>query len=1254
MKKYIVQLWEMSMVIRKQHRLLIPKFLLSIFIGLILIGKATLAIAEEIKVGMLDDDDIYSSLQTKVYLSDFESVLNLTNFTAGYYYFGSIDTLLYAVDTGTIDLAIGFSRNRNRESIFDFSMHTTESKVVAWHANYIDINQNSLKSYRWACIKSSVFCSQLETNGIRNILEVENYTEMFLSVVNKRADILLSSYVSIAQFIESSSVEGKVVLPKWVEDEYVSIMVSKKNPRLLSEINQAIIQSANVDNNTHDSQERFDELHRLDNAIMSLEDKFSSDKVFTYYISDEAYPFSFLNSDGENVGYIPDLFDLIESRTGISFTLVSNRNDASSRFDIYPLSIASDKKYNGYNETIPYMNLKYKALVSQRDENIYNENIYFAGVLFANGLYNKDMKNQHFGDMSIVYTDIDDLLKSLKYGAISKAYIREDVLSEYVALNKLDGYTILRDSDIQFSTGMYVSDPDLHQLLNSFFVTLKESDIEKIKKKYFSYNVGYGYQESHVVLASSILIGIIVLLIAVYFIVTKNLTNKVITKEKDIFNIEQSRAFLQSIIETIPAKIWIHNSKHELILTNCVEKIDNNCVGCDMSVASTSQLFVEDWHEIDRVLETGEKLSSYVQAGCSFGTQKHYNYSRIPVKINRIERCVLTIANDITEERANQQLLIEANTKAEKAVQARQMFLATMSHELRTPIAGMMGLLEMVTSKTEDKESLFLLDQISASAKNLNFLVNDILDFSKLESNQVVICNEETSILTALCESLRGHYVAARNKGLNFELDWPANDIKTINIDFLRLNQIINNLLTNAIKFTHKGTVRVQVSLESERIQIIVADTGVGMTQEQKENVFLPFVQADNSITRKYGGTGLGLSIVHDLVSLMGGTIFINSTLGLGTEITVSMPTMVVERFQVIFPQLNVMESGLNTKVKEWISMWCPSQSKQSTATNVMVHSNDVSFYDDNLIQISIRENIHDYIETTGNITTILDKPFFPDLLLTALHQISSEENASSKQTRRKQLSGNVLVAEDNAINAILFSKQLSELGINADVVPNGLIAFNKLTEESHGYDLLITDYHMPEMDGMQLVANLREIECHIPVIGCTAEDFRHIDQEFSSSGFDHVLFKPYTLKQLIKILSKHLPVAEYLNKVEQAIHFQAGDYWLNQFSAEDARDMCTIFLESIADDVAELKQAVSHEDTLRIRNISHRIKGGMGTIGLMRLYELARTVEEKASLRSHDTLELCADLTKQLDLELSSVSQWQCNNVAEAEIGCV
>ncbi|WP_255345200.1 transporter substrate-binding domain-containing protein, partial [Bacteriovorax sp. DB6_IX] len=378
-----------------------------------------------------------------------------------------MDTLLYAVDTGTIDLAIGFSRNRNRESIFDFSMHTTESKVVAWHANYIDINQNSLKSYRWACIKSSVFCSQLETNGIRNILEVENYTEMFLSVVNKRADILLSSYVSIAQFIESSSVEGKVVLPKWVEDEYVSIMVSKKNPRLLSEINQAIIQSANVDNNTHDSQERFDELHRLDNAIMSLEDKFSSDKVFTYYISDEAYPFSFLNSDGENVGYIPDLFDLIESRTGISFTLVSNRNDASSRFDIYPLSIASDKKHNGYNETIPYMNLKYKALVSQRDENIYNENIYFAGVLFANGLYNKDMKNQHFGDMSIVYTDIDDLLKSLKYGAISKAYIREDVLSEYVALNKLDGYTILRDSDIQFSTGMYVSDPDLHQLLNS-------------------------------------------------------------------------------------------------------------------------------------------------------------------------------------------------------------------------------------------------------------------------------------------------------------------------------------------------------------------------------------------------------------------------------------------------------------------------------------------------------------------------------------------------------------------------------------------------------------------------------------------------------------------------------------------------------------------------------------------------------------------------------------------------------------------
>ncbi|MFA0520223.1 sensor histidine kinase, partial [Vibrio sp. 10N.222.55.E8] len=200
------------------------------------------------------------------------------------------------------------------------------------------------------------------------------------------------------------------------------------------------------------------------------------------------------------------------------------------------------------------------------------------------------------------------------------------------------------------------------------------------------------------------------------------------------------------------------------------------------------------------------------------------------------------------------------------------------------------GLMELLSTKIENKDDMELLSNAQLSAERLKLLVSDILDISKMEANQLHLESKTSNIYDELCPIFRTFESNARLNNLNFKLDWKVDSISKASLDWLRVTQILNNLLNNAIKFTENGFVLVTVKTSSEQLQLSITDTGCGMSDQQIARAFQPFAQGDRSISRRYGGTGLGITVVQRLVNMMDGELKIESKLGLGTKVSVTLP----------------------------------------------------------------------------------------------------------------------------------------------------------------------------------------------------------------------------------------------------------------------------------------------------------------------------------------------------------------------------
>lgn len=628
---------------------------------------------------------------------------------------------------------------------------------------------------------------------------------------------------------------------------------------------------------------------------------------------------------------------------------------------------------------------------------------------------------------------------------------------------------------------------------------------------------------------------------------------------------------------------------------------------------------------------------------------------------------------DITDFKKNERALKEANIIAEQAVKARSNFLATMSHELRTPISGMAGLLELIKDSALNDEQHFLLSNVETSLNNLLFLVNDILDFSKIEAGQLTLEYNQVDLDEVLGGVFRVHAASAESKGIKVELHWQPTTLNSCFVDALRISQVVSNLLNNAVKFTEIGKVVILVNLTSRFLEIKILDTGVGMSEQQTKKLFTPFEQGDSSVARRFGGTGLGMTITKQLLDAMHGSIEVESQIGVGTKVSIIIP--VKECKPTSFDVLKQWSLfGCPKYVHEQLGLWkipikiCESSSLISSLEDdskvVMVSLQElinelgtdwqrkVQTYKSSIVVLNSSQS-RVFERISPNLLLLSNDPLYPDILRHSVGSIDGKNipnSISHKSIASFDLDINLLVVEDNKVNQLLLTRQLEKLGTKFSIVNNGVEAVNMWPTQD--FDLVLTDCHMPFMDGYQLTQKLRSDKFHVtkPIIGITADDSKKASEAALQAGMNGVLLKPYTLEQLYLKLEKHLGNKIVTSKIEDVNSFNELEeeasllnstvdsvvtHWGVLFkSQDDAKVMATVFIESIESDIERLNSYLKEDKQAEMSKMLHTIKGAVSMVYLNDLVNLIKVIENtllegSSSEATTLTLQLIDDLEK-------------------------
>lgn len=539
---------------------------------------------------------------------------------------------------------------------------------------------------------------------------------------------------------------------------------------------------------------------------------------------------------------------------------------------------------------------------------------------------------------------------------------------------------------------------------------------------------------------------------------------------------------------------------------------------------------------------------------------------------------IITLTDHTADKRANQALK-DALVNAQKANDAKKNFLSRMSHEIRTPMNAIIGMTTIAAASIEDRNRVEdCLEKISYSSKHLLMLINDVLDMSRIESDRMKLNTEPFELYQFLNTFVSIVYQQAADKGLEFSEKTSGFSEHTTYIgDSLRLNQILLNLTSNAIKFTPKGG---KISLEVTHLpargtknwlRFVVSDTGIGMDEEGLKKLYTPFEQADASIAKKYGGTGLGMSITQNLVSLMGGHIKVKSAPNQGTTFTVELPftqsnidlqpmkqdlleslnVLVVDDEQDICEHTVLLLERMKIHA-EWVLTGAEAIERVILAQDSGTLF-DVCFIDWQMPEMDgvettrrIREIVGpetpiivisaydwtdiEYEARKAGVNAFIAKPMFQSSIYNVLVNVTNGAFGRIVDTLNdegKSLDGiRLLLAEDNELNMEIAETLLGMNGAEVECVRNGQEAVDRfLATESGYYDAILMDVQMPIMDGCEATRRIRACSRpdakHIPIIATTANAFAEDVATVMAAGMNAHIGKPIDIKQLCSVLSR-------------------------------------------------------------------------------------------------------------------------------------
>lgn len=509
---------------------------------------------------------------------------------------------------------------------------------------------------------------------------------------------------------------------------------------------------------------------------------------------------------------------------------------------------------------------------------------------------------------------------------------------------------------------------------------------------------------------------------------------------------------------------------------------------------------------------------------------------------------------NITVRKQMEMSLILSREAAEHANNAKDSFLATMSHEIRTPLGGMLGMLELLSMTRLNAEQTATLDTASASGRSLLRILNDILDWSKIEQGKLDIIPAPTQLDELLQEVVKTYTHVASIKSLIISRHIDTQLSTAYLVDQLRLSQILNNFVSNAIKFTKQGKIYVGIALvkseeNDDLLCFTVKDTGIGISAEVQKNLFQNYSQGTVDTTRMYGGTGLGLAICRRLADMLGGKISLLSEPGKGAEfsLTLSLPRSQLE------PQL------------------------------IIPH------------QLDVAQHITLPLRISGT-----DSP-------------------------------EVLVVDDHPTNRELLSRQIKMMGFRVTTAENGREGIALWRDKR--FAMIITDCHMPDMDGYEMTRTIRNTESleglpRTPLIAWTANALKEENELITAAGMDALLVKPVSMMMLRETLAKWLiPQTSTANfssdsarqlDTSNTLHTHAPiDYSVLDViipSKDDQGQLLLDFIKHIRTDRSTLHEMLAQKNGAALRSTAHRMKGSCNMVGAVRLSSACAGIEKIAA----------------------------------------
>jgi len=623
---------------------------------------------------------------------------------------------------------------------------------------------------------------------------------------------------------------------------------------------------------------------------------------------------------------------------------------------------------------------------------------------------------------------------------------------------------------------------------------------------------------------------------------------------------------------------------------------------------------------------------------------------------------------NISERKQAEEALVEAKVAAERATETKSQFLANVSHEIRTPMNAILGMTELALGTEVTAEQREYLVTTRSSADALITLVNDLLDIAKIEAGRLEFEAIPFELRDTLSDTLRTLGVKASEKGIGLTQDVASNVPAVLVGDPGRMRQILFNLIGNALKFTHEGTVRIGVEVieetdEAVELHVWVEDTGIGIPADGLDSIFEAFSQAEGSIARRFGGTGLGLSISTQLVKMMQGNLWVESEVGVGStfHFTAKLaPAPLESDFESdgAGSATTVLVIADNEEARRGTTEMLRLGGLRSIVANDLAGALDIVFEAGHAhpkpgaVVIDVR------VGTAELASRLVKEPTFKDLPVVVLTPTGERGDAAvyraagasgylSKPLGAGELSDtiaavsggnrpegelvtrhwlrarrprmNLLVADDSATNRTMVTRLLEKRGHTVTVVENGRDAVELVLAIK--FDAVLMDVQMPEMDGLEATATIRAQEAgHVPIIGLTGRASEKDRLTCLESGMDNVVSKPFRPEVLFAAVEQVFNGPIDIDSIPKRQGRPAD--LLDRFEALErlggmpdlAVELMQEFQKEYPADLDLIREAFAAKDLQRVSRVAHRMKGSLGLLSAGPAAQAAALLERHAA----------------------------------------